>query len=314
MRDCLLTKPALDIADQYDLAFIYRNLPISAFAPTVDHHFLQAPPHVLMRGVSQRNIPWLVSFTKEEGIFPLMDWIDREPYRQVVDEEWDTLAPYLLDFYASVGEEQYSNLSQIIRKHYLKGDSSESLIGDYQHLNLLRNMVSDRLFKTGIVEAARLQARGSDAKVYLYEYSYKGEFSMARLLARDPDDPTQIGVDIPEMLQGTGHMEDFLIYINGYTTAKPTLPEDKQMKNALTWLWSSFITDGVPELVVNPENPDENVKLIDVLDDIPNEPEYRDEIRWTHISFPGQYTFGRSPFIAEKSFWRKVRTNDFPEH
>nr|APA33849.1 seminal fluid protein [Nilaparvata lugens] len=305
MRDCLKQKPAIEIIEQRNLAFTFRNLPLSAFGPTVDNHFLLAEPHILMAGGYHRPIPWLVSYCAEEGIFPLFDWVDRYPWRIVVDLNWEGLAPYLLHFHDTMKESEQTNMSQLIGKHYLHDGK---FLDSPSNLYRLIKMASDRLFILGISEAARLQAKASDAKVYLYEFSYRGEFGTESLLAEKGTQNI--------LRQGTGHIEDFLIYINGYSTAKLTQPGDIQMRQALTWIWSSFIEKGVPELITSdsdqaesPED-DANLELIHAREGISDEPEFVEEIAYTKIKYHGDYSFERSSLLAEKRFWRSIPTND----
>nr|APA33848.1 seminal fluid protein [Nilaparvata lugens] len=298
MVACLMEKRAVEIVRQHDNAFVFRNIPISAFSPTVDNDFLRAEPHQMLKSGATRPMPWLVSYTTEEAIFPLLDWFDREPYNNAVDLQWDTFAPYLLDYKTTMPENLQAQAAWDIKGHYTNGQLNQSLTEEPSQWNTLIRIMTDRLFASGIVESARYQARATPEKVWLYEFGYRGEFSMSNLLA----------VRLRNHRFGCGHAEDFLIYINGFSTAKLNITEDIRMREMLTWLWITFIVYDAPEL----EGTEKSTKrLPHVLEGIDVEPEYAEEIRYTKIRYPFDYTIERSGFLANKRFWRTIPTNDF---
>lgn len=75
IKNCLKTKPAKHIVEAVRefLSFLYN--PFSPFGVAVDWQWAENPvlpdhPYVLLKDGKVLDLPWMVSFTKDEGLYP----------------------------------------------------------------------------------------------------------------------------------------------------------------------------------------------------------------------------------------------------
>lgn len=89
---------------------------------------------------------------------------------KLVDENWESIAPTLLNYYDMVPKSEHASLARKIRQHYL-GDNPV----DRKNLEALTRMVGDRTFSADSVKAAKLMA--ARGPVWFYHYTYRAATS-----------------------------------------------------------------------------------------------------------------------------------------
>ena len=89
-----------------------------------------------------------------------------------LDKNWESIAPLLLDYNNTIPVEDHSNVSHKIRQHYFEDKSI-----NYENLDYLIRMVSDRIFFVDAGKAAKEQAKANPGKIWFYYYSYRAATS-----------------------------------------------------------------------------------------------------------------------------------------
>jgi bile salt-stimulated lipase len=68
------------------------------------------------------QVPWILSQTEVEGLYPAAEFIDRN-IMATVDRKWTSIAPYLLDFAREVDDpEKQASLTMDIRTNYFQNN------------------------------------------------------------------------------------------------------------------------------------------------------------------------------------------------
>lgn len=96
-----------------------------------------------------------------------------------LDENWESIAPHLLDYNYTISSAEHSSVARQVRKHYL---GSEPI--NRKTTEALIHMVGARLFVTDGEKAARSHARVSKSPIRFYRFSYRGEFSFTDELTK----------------------------------------------------------------------------------------------------------------------------------
>jgi carboxylesterase type B len=120
---CLREKPAENLvmlAKKFQ-PFMYN--PFSPFGvsvePESDSAFLTDSPLNLLKQGKFKNLPWLLSQTQDEGLYPASEFYDDAILKQINDE-WNELAPFILDFNGTTADDaEKLKISKEIRKFYL---------------------------------------------------------------------------------------------------------------------------------------------------------------------------------------------------
>jgi carboxylesterase type B len=132
--DCLRKVPVRDLvmfASHYQRILYNPFSPfgvvVEPFSPTA---FLLAEPKVLLERGWYKNLSWILSETKDEGLYPAAEFVDRTVLKSV-DTKWIDYAPYLLDYAGSqLDFYQQVTWSIKIRKEYFK-DKAIDLMSFY---------------------------------------------------------------------------------------------------------------------------------------------------------------------------------------
>lgn len=129
MLNCLREKPAEELvmfAKNYQ-PFLYN--PFSPFGvvvePNIESAFLIDHPLKILKEGSFKKLPWLLSQTQDEGLYPAAEFYDDEILR-TINEKWNQFAPFIFDFNeTTTSEDKKQFLSNKIRQFYL-GDETVS--------------------------------------------------------------------------------------------------------------------------------------------------------------------------------------------
>lgn len=95
-----------------------------------------------------------------------------------LNDYWDDIAPYLLDFYDTVPIDQQKQVAERIRSYYL----GSRAINKNTIWEIIR-MMGDRLFDVDFEKAVRLQANINKSPVWTYYYSYRATHSVSEILS-----------------------------------------------------------------------------------------------------------------------------------
>lgn len=125
MVECLKKKSDKDIVRQMKKLQPFHFNPISPFGPVIETlnistTFLHERPAELLRQGNYQKLPWIISFTEQEGLYPAGDFVANDDDLETIDRDWNELLPHLLEFNYTIPENKHNLVSQKIRQHYLK--------------------------------------------------------------------------------------------------------------------------------------------------------------------------------------------------
>jgi uncharacterized protein YihD (DUF1040 family) len=105
-------------------------MPLSPFGPVIEREssmkypkFLHEAPFELMKTGQMSRLPWMLGIANAEGICPVGTFIANEAELKKFDEDFDDLAPLVLDYDHTVNESDRLEVTRKIRKEYF-GDSN----------------------------------------------------------------------------------------------------------------------------------------------------------------------------------------------
>ncbi|XP_059482440.1 carboxylic ester hydrolase-like [Neocloeon triangulifer] len=228
--ECLKGLPADDLMRAVEQFLVWQYSPFSPFGPVVEINppekypaFLYHPPaNTLLSGMARR-IPWMVGTVESEGLYPVASFIDNEEELKRLDEEFDELVPFLLDFNHTVKETDRLMVTRKIRQEYF-GDKKVSK----ETTKELIKMASDRLFLVDAQQAAEIQ--GQFGPTFFYKVTRRPSTSLSDLMSGTNNN------------YGTSHVDDlsYIMNMTFYGDNEKTGDELEFMEMMLE-LWRTFI-------------------------------------------------------------------------
>lgn len=180
--------------------------PFSVFGPVVEDRgsetfISHSPVDVIDRG-EVYDVPWITGVVSEEGCWTaaglisyviqiniLLSWfwislvfiefIANDTLLKHLNDNWDDIAPYLLDFNDTIPVNHHTQVAEKIRKHYLGSEPIDS-----KTIVPIIHMMRDRLFAHSYEKAVRLQAKKNKSPVWNYFYSYRSMYSLSEIMSR----------------------------------------------------------------------------------------------------------------------------------
>ncbi|XP_017888965.2 venom carboxylesterase-6-like, partial [Ceratina calcarata] len=143
---------------------------------------------------------------------------------QQLNDNWTSIAPFLLDFYDTIPLSQQRSVAQKIRRYVL---GSNKINGTDSSLRPLIPMFGDRIFRLGIEKAARLQAERNESPVWTYYFNYRANRSASEFFS---------GGSIRNM--GVCHCDDLFLW------TRTVKSRDKKMQQILSDIYLSFVIQG----------------------------------------------------------------------
>ncbi|VVC27651.1 Hypothetical protein CINCED_3A005726 [Cinara cedri] len=181
--ECLNTRPAKQIVDAVQIFLPFMYNPYSPFGPIIELPSEQAfiselPYNILAKGLAA-DVPWMISVTTHEGLYPGSEFINNAALMKHIDENWNNVIPHILDYNYTIPGEQINNVSQLIRKEYigntvLKKGNTEQFI----------QMIGDRLFVVDILKAAKIHAQLYKSPVFMYQFAHRGTHSLSDIFSK----------------------------------------------------------------------------------------------------------------------------------
>lgn len=131
--------------------FLYN--PFSPFGVVVESNypnaFLTDHPQIILQKQKFKSRPWIASMTRDEGLYPSAEFYENETIKYV-DENWNNLAPFLLDFNSTTyDKEKKLEWSSAIRKFYFNDDKiSMDNFGILTKVCSLKSKATKSIFST----------------------------------------------------------------------------------------------------------------------------------------------------------------------
>lgn len=103
-----------------------------------------------------------------------LEFAQNESVLKELDEDWESIAPHLLQYYFTLPKEEHASVARKIRKHYF----GEKPI-NRENVQILIHLVSDRLFAADAAKAAIAQAKANQSPVWFHFYTYRAQTSLS---------------------------------------------------------------------------------------------------------------------------------------
>ncbi|ALC45783.1 Est-6, partial [Drosophila busckii] len=235
LKRCLQSKPAAEVVSAVQQFLVFGYVPFSPFSPVIEpadaaQAFLTQHPLQTIKSGQFAQVPWLASYTSEDGGFNagilLEKQADGKELIEVLNARWLDLAPHLLFFrHSAETVEQMDNYSRKLRQQYI--GNRNFTIDSYWDV---QRLFTDVLFKNGTELALKLHAKHGKSPVYGYIYDNPATRGVASLLANRTD-----------IHFGTVHGEDnFLIY-DIDQKIRPLRPDEKIISGHFIKMIEDFV-------------------------------------------------------------------------
>ncbi|KAH8316736.1 hypothetical protein KR074_001571 [Drosophila pseudoananassae] len=206
LKSCLKSKPAGEIVSAVKSFLIFSYVPFTPFGPVVEPAdapgaFLTQQPSEVIRSGKFAQIPWVASYTTEDGGYNAAALLEQsnktgDTWIEALNDRWFDWAPYLL-FYRDSFEtiKDLDNYSRDIRQAYL-GDRRFGVESYWD----LQRMFTDVLFKNSVPKALDLHRQYGKSPVYSFVYDNPSLSGVGQLLSKRSD-----------VNFGTVHGDDFFL-------------------------------------------------------------------------------------------------------
>ncbi|XP_030764864.1 venom carboxylesterase-6-like isoform X2 [Sitophilus oryzae] len=276
--DCLKSKPARQIVQavkEYQ-PFLYN--PFSPFGAVVDGKWSKNPvlldhPYKLLKQGKVQDLPWIISYTSHEGLYPAADFYADDQHLIDIDTKWNEIMPFVLHYNETIDQKLKDEVSQTIRDHYLGNNPVNK-----ETYNSLVQLIGDRLFVADIEASARLHSAVTESEVYNYVFSYRGAVSKSNVR-------TQSNVNI-----GSSHGDDTIYTMKTQLDTLST-EEDKHMSKILLDLTVSFMNTRKPNITSLWE---------------PVKKSLEETLHQMKIESPTKISMNYPNEVGERSFWHSL--------
>ncbi|CAH1134589.1 unnamed protein product [Ceutorhynchus assimilis] len=282
-KECLKSKPAKQIVESVKefQPFLYN--PFSPLGVVVDGQWAKNPllsdhPYNLLKQGKVLDLPWIISYTSAEGLYPAAEFWSEDQHLIDIDTKWNDIMPFVLHYNDSVDPELRDQVSQEIRKEYL-GEKPVNR----ETYSALVDAVGDRLFVADTETCARLQNAATTSNIYSYKFNYRGATSKSTKLA-NTDSSINIGVC---------HADDTIYVCSFKGLDTQSTESDRKMSELFKNMFESFMLSGEP-----------NITLWKPLS------KSLDEFCHLKINSPDDLEMEYLPEIGQRSFWDNLPFNE----
>ncbi|KAI4495710.1 hypothetical protein M0802_008333 [Mischocyttarus mexicanus] len=283
MVNCLRYRPSQNLVAATQEFQVWFYNPFTPFGPVVEKHkdapFIDQSPVDIIQSGKIQDIPWITSTTSEEGLFPVAEFMTDDNHLKELDENWNTIIPYFLDYNNTIAREKHIDTAKLIREHYFGSKKVNK-----KTVPLLIQMAGDRFFVVDSEKAARLQAKVNQQPVWYYHYSYRSAYSLSEAMSGSKKN------------FGVSHADDAYLVLETPYFGPITRSNDIQMQQDLIELWISFVDNNIPRIGTS--------KWTKV------DPSQK-EFSFLHIAGPGKYSMSKNVNLGHKNFWNSI---DFKEN
>ncbi|KAH8359514.1 hypothetical protein KR093_007348 [Drosophila rubida] len=234
LKKCLKTKDGLEIAAAMGKFLVFNYVPFAPFGPVIEPSdsvdpFLTEHPIDIVSAGKSAQIPWLVTYTPEDGVYNAALGLLRQPNGEEMinqlNRRWFELAPYFFFYrHKHITVKEMDDLSRKLRQEYM-GNQSFS-VDSYFHF---QRMVTDMMLKNGTEASLRMHKLFSKSPVYSYIYDNPADQSFGQILSNRRD-----------ILVGTGHGDDYFLMMNN-PIREPLRADEKVISWKLVKMLERFV-------------------------------------------------------------------------
>ncbi|KAH8312755.1 hypothetical protein KR044_012671, partial [Drosophila immigrans] len=237
LKSCLKTIDAAKLVRAVRQFLVFDYVPFTPFGPVVEAADAPDPiltdhPIEIIKSGSFSQVPWLTSYTKEDGGYNAALLLAKQSNGieaiAELNRHWNDLAPYFLFFRESFKTIlEMDNHSRDLRQQYL-GNRSFSV---ENYLDVQR-MFTDVLFKNATQLAIDLHRQHGKSPVYAYAYEIPAEKAIGQWLANRTD-----------ISLGSVHGDDYFLIFDS-TIRQPVRNDEKLVSKNLIKMLEDFVQSG----------------------------------------------------------------------
>ncbi|XP_034832188.1 venom carboxylesterase-6-like [Maniola hyperantus] len=240
MAECLRSRPGEVIVNAQIQMFDWRINWFTIFIPTMESRntrnpFLTRYPYFASQAGEMQRLPLIASVNSEEGLYPAAAYQAEPDILPEIEARWEELASTIFEYNDTLPISRRAMVAEQIKLEYLDGrpvsnDTFDELV----------QAQGDRLFVADVGKLAQIHALRSLQPTYVYRFSYRWQYSLSNILARNFND------------YGVSHADDIRLVFQ-LLQNETSRPRDLQMREVLLDMIHSYAINGVPELPGCPE-------------------------------------------------------------
>ncbi|XP_055842473.1 esterase 6-like [Episyrphus balteatus] len=240
LKSCLQEQPIENINSAVGTMFKFLDNPFNLFGPVVEKEntpgaFMTADPQNLIERGEIANIPFMLTFTTEEGAYNAASLLRKNEkgldYIEELNERWFELAPYLLFYYDKPCKKCKQMLSKSLKEMYM----GKEIFSRKSYLKL-QKMFSDLIFINGILETIILHRMFGPRPVYSYIYANPHNYGVGNFLANDL-----------EFEFGATHGDDEVLFLPfAFSTNYTSKVNDMKISKYFLKMFETFVSEGIP--------------------------------------------------------------------
>ncbi|GAB6023202.1 hypothetical protein CHUAL_008022 [Chamberlinius hualienensis] len=252
--DCLRMKSAEEIVRVQQSQFKFSYFPLRT-AAVVDRNYRANPflpdrPEVLMTNGNYSKVPLITGVVLNEGVLFALHILLQNAVEIGNNPHYfeDVVLPMTVRY---ISDQMYTAEKMAKIKSFYFRDVDFSNME--QVIPAFVDLLSDFLFFSGNDKTVKLHSR--HAPVYSYVLTHRGNQSYAQPLIQDA---YKINFRSQVLSNGVSHADDLLYLFNLPNMESMRLcPEDYQVQNVLTLLWTTYAHQGTPNRLSNggPQQP-----------------------------------------------------------
>lgn len=237
LKKCLKTKDALDIAAAMSRFLVFNYMPFVTFGPTVEpadsaEPFMTQHPRDIIKSGKFAQIPWLLTYTPEDGIYNaalvLARQHDGQEAIRELNSRWFELAPHFFSYrYQTKTVEEMDRHSRKLRQHYM-GNKNFSVDTYFE----FQRMLTDVMLKNETETTLDLHRRYGKSPLYSYIYDNPADNAFGQILSARQD-----------ILLGTGHGDDYFLIMDS-PIREPLRADEKVISWKLIKMLERFVETG----------------------------------------------------------------------
>ncbi|CAH1997714.1 unnamed protein product [Acanthoscelides obtectus] len=175
---CLKSRPASQLVVHTGRLHYYGGMPFCLFQPVVDKYakkpFLEDLPENLLKAGRVLDVPWMASYTKDDGLMGLLVITDSI---QQLNEQWTEVGHYMIqtdDIPLSVQQEALLKIKQ----HY-------STSGEDMSFEDLVKLETDTIIRIGVERSIQVHAAAVKSPVYFNIFGYSGQNTLKSIFGAE---------------------------------------------------------------------------------------------------------------------------------
>ncbi|KAF5307041.1 hypothetical protein FQR65_LT18484 [Abscondita terminalis] len=213
--ECLRQRPAEQIVNSVRMFRPWLYNPFSPFGVVKETEgskpFLNEHPYEILLNGKATNLPWLVSVTSEEGLYPAADYLLKDNYLIDLENRWLELAASVLDYNYTLPLVEHASVAKLVKELIILSGRKTS------PRKLSKNWCSDRRPR------------------HFYNTEEISTFSVYYTKS--------------EARNGVCHGDDVMFIMSKpLEEMQKMTARDESIKDVMLKIWESFIKTGIPKV------------------------------------------------------------------